>query len=358
MGITSRVRRSPPEPAVTPNVGDELLRIEGLQVEFQAEAGPTYAVRGLDASLRAGKVVGVAGESGSGKTTLALAAMGLLPTGASVAGSIRYGEAELLSLTEKQLRQYRGRHLGMIFQETATALNPVFRVGDQLMMAARAHVDGSRAEIRARVISALADVRLVDAERVMASYPHELSGGQCQRIMIAMALSCGSRVLFADEPTTALDVSVQEEILNLIRDLVSGRRLAVMLISHDLAVLGEICDELIVMYKGEIVETGPADEVLREPSHPYTKALLECLPKLHGDKARLPELPPSDSAGDASGGCRFRNRCAYAIDVCAKAPELAPLAASPGRRARCWRSEELFAQAAGEEAVTAGRRHA
>ncbi len=191
------------------------------------------------------------------------------------------------------------------------------------------------------MVAALADVRLANADRVMASYPHELSGGQCQRVMIAMALSCGSRVLFADEPTTALDVSVQEEILKLIRELVSGRRLAVMLISHDLAVLGEICDELIVMYKGEIVETGPAGEVLSRPAHPYTTALLECLPRLHGRRERLPELPPSDSSEATAGGCRFRDRCAYAIDACQQQPELDPVTSS-ARRARCWRSKEIL----------------
>ncbi|MGH3251752.1 MAG: ABC transporter ATP-binding protein, partial [Trebonia sp.] len=248
-------RGGAPLPQAAPESGEEVLRIDGLEVEFR---GGTTALRGIDLTLRAGRVLGVAGESGCGKTTAALAAMRLLPHDAVVRGSIRYRGTELLALSEKELRRYRGRHLAMIFQETTTALNPVIRVGEQLMMAARTHVRGGKAEARERVIAALADVRLTDAERVMASYPHELSGGMCQRIIIAMALSCGSRVLFADEPTTALDVSVQEEILELIRGLVTRRQLAVLMISHDLAVLAEVCDELAVMYRGEIVESGSA----------------------------------------------------------------------------------------------------
>ncbi|HEX3615988.1 MAG TPA: ABC transporter ATP-binding protein [Solirubrobacteraceae bacterium] len=326
-----------------PRVDDEPLVIDGLSVEFRAADGGTQAVRDLHASLHAGRVVGVAGESGSGKTTLALAAMGLLPAGARVTGSIRYGSVELLSLREKQLRKYRGRHIGMVFQETATALNPLMRVGDQLLMAMRAHVRGDKTELRARVVSALADVRLNDSDRILGSYPHELSGGQCQRIMIAMALGCGSRVLFADEPTTALDVSVQQEILQLLRELVRERRLAVMMISHDLAVLAEICDELLVMYRGEIVESGPIQEILSRPSHPYTRALLDCVPQLHGDRAPLPELPPSNPAEDAAGGCRFRSRCDFAVEACRRAPALAPVQPAGAVRARCWRSGELRA---------------
>jgi peptide/nickel transport system ATP-binding protein len=326
-------------PGRDPDLGEEVLRIDGLRVEFREGPARTHAVRGLGLALQAGKVVGVAGESGSGKTTVALAAMGLLPHGTAVGGSITYRGAELLGLGERKLRPYRGRHLAMIFQETGTALNPVIRVGDQLMTAARAHVSGSKAALRERVSVALADVRLTETERIMSSYPHELSGGMCQRIIIAMALSCGSQVLFADEPTTALDVSVQQEILQLISGLVGRRRLAVMMISHDLAVLAEVCDDLVVLYKGEVVESGRIGEVLRSPAHPYTRALLDCLPKLHDQRAQLPELPPHEpGAAGAGTGCRFRNRCSWAADVCAQEPELAPVAGQQERLARCWRS--------------------
>jgi ABC-type glutathione transport system ATPase component len=288
-------RRDDGQPLGEPDPGEELLRIDGLNVEFRRGPARMHALRGIGLTLRAGKVLGVAGESGSGKTTAALAAMGLLPYGTAVAGSIRYRGTELVGLPEKGLRRHRGRHLAMIFQETATALNPVMRVGDQLTMAARTHTRGSKTEVRQRVMAAIADVRLADPDRIMSSYPHELSGGMCQRIIIAMALSCGSQVLFADEPTTALDVCVQEEILELLRSLVTRRHLAVMMISHDLAVLAEICDELAVMCRGEIVETGAAGTVLRSPTHPYTQALLDCLPQLHGPKTPLPELSPAAS---------------------------------------------------------------
>ncbi|MBM9463993.1 ABC transporter ATP-binding protein [Aeromicrobium sp. YIM 150415] len=282
-------RRSP---ATEPEPGEEMLTVEDLVVEFGDGPTATRALRGVDLSLRAGQVLGVAGESGSGKTTAALATMGLLARGARTSGSIRYRGTELLSLPERELRQYRGSQLAMIFQETASALNPVFTVGDQLMMAARAHTPGGRGEVRRRVEAALADVRLLDTDRVMNSYPHELSGGMCQRAIIAMALSCGSRVLFADEPTTALDVSVQREILDLIRGLVDRHRLAVMMISHDLAVLSDVCDDLMVMYRGRVVESGDARTVLSAPGHPYTQALLDCIPTLHGTGGDLREITP------------------------------------------------------------------
>jgi oligopeptide/dipeptide ABC transporter ATP-binding protein len=272
--------------------------------------------------------------------------MGLLPPGAAVRGSVRYRDTELLALSEKELRRYRGHHLAMIFQETTTALNPVIRVGEQLMMAARTHVRGGKSEARERVIAALADVRLTDSERVMASYPHELSGGMCQRIIIAMALSCGSRVLFADEPTTALDVSVQEEILELIRGLVTRRQLAVLMISHDLAVLADVCDDLAVLYRGEIVESGPAATVLGSPAHPYTQALLDCLPTLRGRRDSLPELPASADSTGVPGGCPYRPRCGWAIGACLAPPPLTPVLTGQPRLSRCWRSVTVLEHAA------------
>jgi oligopeptide/dipeptide ABC transporter ATP-binding protein len=331
-------------PQTAPEAGERVLAIGGLEVEFRRGPARTTALRGIDLTLAAGKVLGVAGESGSGKTTFALAAMGLLPRGAGVRGSIQYRGTELLTLSEKELRRYRGRHLAMIFQETTTALNPVIRVGDQLMMAARTHVGGGRAQARERVVAALADVRLTDSERVMASYPHELSGGMCQRVNIAMALSCGSRVLLADEPTTALDVSVQGEILELIRGLVTQRRLAVLMISHDLAVLSDVCDDIAVMYRGEIVESGPTGTVLGSPAHPYTQALLDCLPLLRGRRDALPELPATDGSG-TERGCRYRARCGWATDACLEPPELTPVVPGQPRMSRCWRSGAVFERA-------------
>lgn len=323
---------------MAPELDEEILRIADLSVEFRSGGAHTPAVRGLNLSLHAGRVVGVAGESGSGKTTAALAAMGLLARAAVATGSVSYRGKELLGLKERQLRLHRGQHLAMIFQETGTALNPVMKIGDQLMMAARAHVRGGKSESLGRVVAALEEVRLVDTGRVMASYPHELSGGMCQRVMIAMALTCGSKVLFADEPTTALDVSVQEEILELIRGIVQRRRLAVMMISHDLAVLGDICDRIVVMYQGEAVETGEVKTVLTNPAHPYTQALLACVPTLHGGHEQLPEMKPV-TGSPFTAGCRFRPRCSWATEACEQAPELSPVTDRPGGgEARCWQS--------------------
>ncbi len=333
-----------PQPQAAPEPGELVLTIDGLEVEFHGDRAATTALRGVNLSVRAGRMLGVAGESGCGKTTSALAAMGLLSRGARVRGSVKYRGTELLTLPERELRRYRGRHLAMIFQETTTALNPVIRVGDQLMMAARTHVGGGRQAARERVVAALSDVRLPDADRVMASYPHELSGGMCQRVNIAMALSCGSQVLLADEPTTALDVSVQEEILELVRGLVDRRQLAVMMISHDLAVLAEVCDDIAVMYGGEIVESGPAGAVLGAPAHPYTQALLDCLPLLRGRRDALPEPPSGDDTG-TQPGCRYRPRCGWAVDVCAKPPPLVPVLAGQPRAARCWRSGSVLEHA-------------
>src|SRR6185312_12137239 len=309
-----RGRGAPALPQAAPAPGEEVLRIDRLEVEFRSGPARTAALRGVNLALDAGRVLGLAGESGCGKTTSALAAMGLLARGSVVRGSIRYRGTELLALPEKELRHYRGRHLAMIFQETTTALNPVIRVGDQLMMAARTHVPGGRAEVRERVIGALADVRLTDSERVMTSYPHELSGGMCQRIIIAMALSCGSRVLFADEPTTALDV----------------------------------CDDRAVMYRGEIVESGPAATVLERPAQPYTQVLLDCLPTLRGRRESLPELPPAAEDSGAPPGCRYRARCAWAVDACLAPPPLAPVLTGQPRMSRCWRSVTVLEHTARE----------
>jgi peptide/nickel transport system ATP-binding protein len=347
LGADNRVRimrgrqgGAPPQAAPAP--GEPVLRIDRLEVEFGGGPARTTALRGVSLTLDAGRVLGLAGESGCGKTTSALAAMGLLARGAVVRGSVWYRGTELLSLPEKELRRYRGSHLAMIFQETTTALNPVIRVGDQLMMAARTHAGGGKAEARERVVAALDDVRLADPERVMASYPHELSGGMGQRIIIAMALSCGSRVLFADEPTTALDVSVQEEILELIRGLVARRGLAVLMISHDLAVLADACDDIAVMYRGEIVESGPAGIVLGRPAHPYTRALLDCLPTLRDRRDLLPELPAA-AGGGARRGCAYVARCGWAVDACLEPPPLSPVLDGQPRLSRCWRSRTVLA---------------
>jgi peptide/nickel transport system ATP-binding protein len=327
--------------------GDGVLAVRDLGVVFRRAGVQTEAVRGLSLSLRSGRVLGVAGESGSGKTTAALAAMGLLPVGTLVTGSIKLRGQELVGLPDKALRGLRGRQIAMVFQETGTALNPVMRVGDQLMTAAKAHLSGSRSELRDHIEGALDEVQLRDHDHVLRSYPDELSGGMCQRVVIAMALSCGSKVLLADEPTTALDVSVQHEIIELIGGLVKRENLAVMMISHDLGVLADICDELLVMHMGEVVEQGPVDSVLSTPAHPYTKALLDCLPQLHGGKGALPELSQYGERVDAERGCRFRHRCPLRADICETHPDLTEVDDGQddgsAHTARCWRSDVVLA---------------
>jgi len=347
-----RIRRQTAIPATPDEASDrKTLRIVDLHVTFRRQGALVQAVRGLTLTLDRGRIVGVAGESGSGKSASALAVMGLHPPGTTVTGSIELEGRELLGLSEKELRRVRGRQIAMVFQETGTALNPLLRVGDQLTLAAKAHMAADKEQIRQRIRQALADVRLSDPDRVLRAYPHELSGGMAQRVVLAMALSCGSQVLLADEPTTALDVSVQKEILELLRALVAERGLAVMMISHDLAVLAELCDDLVVMYKGESVEEGPARDVLRSPAHPYTRALLECLPRLGGALGgTLPEMPPPTGLGDAPRGCRFRDRCAWRAPQCEEHPTLDPLDTLGVRRTRCWRAAEIAAQPLAERA--------
>ena len=264
------------------------LSIRDLAIDF---GNGVQAVNGVDLELSPGKIVGVAGQSGSGKSLTALAAMGLAPAGANVRGSIRFRGTELVGMRERELSKIRGSGMTMVFQETITALNPVVNVGRQLSLAVRANVDCDAEERRVRVVRALHDVHLDDVERVMSSYPHELSGGMCQRVMIAMALVCGADVLFADEPTTALDVTVQREVIDIIRTIADERDLAVMLISHDIGVLEEVCDELAIMFRGRIVERGIAQEVVAAPTHPYTAALLNSIPRIGGRLEEFVEMP-------------------------------------------------------------------
>ena len=345
--LTGRGPRDTPFDGSPVHEGAEALTIDELRVVYRRGGKRTEAVRGLSLSLKSGRVLGVAGESGSGKSTAALAAMGLLPAGSEVTGSIKLRGQELVGLSDHQLRAFRGREMAMVFQETGTALNPVMRVGDQLLKAAKAHNSGTRSELQGQIEAALDEVQLRDHHHVLRSYPDELSGGMCQRVVIAMALSCGSKILLADEPTTALDVSVQHEIIELIGGLVRRDNLAVMMISHDLGVLAEICDELVVMHMGEVVEIGPVDAVLRKPAHPYTKALLDCLPTLHGKKIMLPELAQYGEPVTSPGGCRFRHRCPLRAEVCETHPDLMTVTDSnrevSPHAARCWRSDLVLA---------------
>jgi peptide/nickel transport system ATP-binding protein len=325
-----------PDRPVT-NDGEPVLSVADLSVEYPTPTGPLRAVSRFTMSVRPGQVVGIAGESGSGKTAVALALMGLSPSGAAVSGSIRLGDQEMAGRSEQAWRRTRGHVASMVFQETQAALNPTVSIGTQVSAVFSSSLGLPRREARSETVEALRRVQLTDVDRVMRSYPHQLSGGMCQRVVIAMAVSCGSRILIADEPTTALDVRVQQEILGLIRRFAETEGLAVVLISHDLSVLEDMCDELIIMYQGEIAETGPTRDVLTSPQHPYTRQLLACSPRLGTTATRLAEIPKAQRTWP-EGGCLYRSRCDVAFEKCGEHPQL-PLALGPAaHRARCWRA--------------------
>jgi peptide/nickel transport system ATP-binding protein len=285
-----------PLPSNTPHESDDgrsepILSVRELEVDF---GGPQKAVVDVSLDLHAGEILGVAGQSGSGKSLTALAALGLAPSNAHINGSIRFKGQELVGAKESERAKVRGSGMTMIFQETVTALNPVVQIERQMELALRANAECSKAEAKERIVQALKDVQLRDVDRVLESYPHELSGGMCQRVMIAMALVCGADILFADEPTTALDVTVQREVMDIIRKVTDERKLAVMLISHDIGVLDEVSDRIAVMYRGRVVETGPSSAVIANPGHPYTRALVTSIPRIHGAHNEFIEMPQLD----------------------------------------------------------------
>ncbi len=278
-------------------MSDKLLEVKNLVVEFATDTGTVCAVNKIDFSVFRGETIGIVGESGSGKSVTSLSVMGLIqqPPGRIADGSIEYyGEdnrpINLLSLSEKEMNQYRGNEMAMIFQEPMTSLNPVFTCGNQVLEAIQLHLKLDKQAAKARVLELFERVQLPDPERIYSSYPHEISGGQKQRVMIAMAMSCNPRLLIADEPTTALDVTVQKAILKLMADLKKDLDASVVFISHDLAVIAEIADRVLVMYKGKIVEQGKVADIFNNPQHPYTKGLLACRPPLAYRVERLPVI--------------------------------------------------------------------
>ncbi|OYW22466.1 MAG: ABC transporter ATP-binding protein, partial [Planctomycetales bacterium 12-60-4] len=269
-----------------------LLDIDHLKTYFDTDGGTVKAVDDLSLQLEPGKTLGLVGESGSGKSVTSLTVLRLLPdVGARIAGGkVSFLGRDLAHLPKKELRQIRGKEISMIFQEPGTSLNPVYRVGDQVMEAMLLHLPITRQEARSKAIDLFREVGIPEPERRIDSYPHEMSGGQKQRVMIAMALSCSPKLLIADEPTTALDVTIQKQILDLIRKLRDERQMAVLFITHDLGVIAEIADDVAVMYRGKLVETGPVIDIFRSPQHPYTKGLLACRPRLDAVRRRLPTV--------------------------------------------------------------------
>jgi len=311
-----------------------LLAVEDLRVDLAAPGGLKRVVRGVSFALDEGQSLGVVGESGSGKTITALAVMGLLPQGAKVSGAIRFEGRDLAEASESEMQRLRGDRVAMVFQEPMTALNPLHRVGEQVAEPLRLHRALSRAQAGAEAVRLLERVRLREPERAARAYPFALSGGERQRVMIAMALACGPKLLIADEPTTALDVTVQAQILDLLATLGEERGLAILLVSHDLAVIARHCRRALVMYGGAVMEEGPVEAVLGEALHPYTRALLAARPKLGGVRGeRLAAIP--GAGGAAPTGCAFSTRCPLALPVCRADPPAVALAG--GRVVRCAR---------------------
>src|SRR5262245_20642819 len=317
-----------------------LIEIESLRVRFHGDDGRiTHAVDTIDLSVANGATLGLVGESGCGKSVTSLAIMGLLPkTSAEDTGAIRFDGFDLLQAPDPTLRDLRGNRLAMIFQEPMTSLNPSFTVGDQIVETILRHRGGSRRGARERAIELLRRVHIPSPERRIDEYPHKLSGGMRQRVMIAMALACDPHLLIADEPTTALDVTLQAQILELMRELKAASGAAIILITHDLGVVAEVCDEVAVMYAGEIVERAPVDELFSSPQHPYTVGLLGSIPRLDRRAAQLATIEGMvPNMAQPPTGCRFAARCPFVADACTKiSPPLALV--SPGHASRCLRT--------------------
>jgi len=299
-----------------------LLEVKSLRTSFFTDAGEVRAVDGVSFSVAPGKLMGLVGESGSGKTASVLSIMRLLPESARiVGGEIIFEDQDLLKLSEPEMRHIRGARIAMIFQEPMTSLNPVFTIGSQIGEAVRLHQHTARAETRNRTIEALRMVGIADPERRIDDYPHQLSGGMRQRVMIAMALSCNPRLLIADEPTTALDVTIQAQILDLIRELQVRLGLAVILVTHDLGIVSEYADDVTILYAARVMEQAPSAELFRNPLNPYTRGLLESIPGMDGSRhRRLQAIPGSiPSALNPPAGCRFHPRCPRVIPQCSAA---------------------------------------
>jgi len=318
-----------------------LLEVSNLRAWFDTDQGTARAVDGVSFDVRAGETVGIVGESGCGKTVTSLSLLGLLPTPPArilEGSSIRFRGEELVGASERRLRQLRGNEIAMIFQEPMSSLNPVYSIGDQIAEALRLHRRMGRREARAEAVRLLEEVGIAGADRRVDEYPHQLSGGMRQRVMIAMALSCTPDLLVADEPTTALDVTIQAQILELIAALRVKRGMAVLLVTHDLGVVAEVCDRVVVMYAGQVVERGTVQEIFRDPRHPYTRGLLESLPSVDEPGRRLRPIPGSVPVPTRwPDGCRFQARCRLSEAPCAVAQPLVQLGRGD-RVARCWRA--------------------
>lgn len=327
-----------------------LLEVTDLHVVHHRNGGAVALVDGVSFQIGIGEIFGLVGESGSGKSISALATIRLLPESISATGSVKLDGQDLTRLSEAQMRDVRGGQISMIFQEPTAALNPVFTVGTQILTAIRAHLRLDKTQARVRAIELLRQVGIPDPANRMGFYPHQLSGGMCQRVMIAMALAAGARLVIADEPTTALDVTIQAEIVKLLERLARQTGIGLLFISHDLGLVAQLCDRLAVAYAGEIVETGETSTLLRAPMHPYLQGLVKCVTDFD-DIGRLrggiPGTPPMPGAWPS--GCRFQTRCEFAIVGCERRQILRDIA--PGHHVRCWRAGALPVSAPGADSV-------
>jgi peptide/nickel transport system ATP-binding protein len=318
-----------------------VLQVENLRVSFPtAGGGRVYPVDGVSFSLERGETLALVGESGCGKSLTSLALLRLIPSPGQVeeGSTIRLGDTDVLALRGEALRRIRGRRIGMVFQDPMTSLNPVFTVGDQIAEGVRAHFNVSRAEARERALRLLQEVGIPDPVSRLDAYPHQLSGGMRQRVMIAIALSAEPEILVADEPTTALDVTVQAQILEVLDRLRDAHGMAVLLITHDLGIVAGRADRVAVMYAGQIVEEAPTASLFARPSHPYTQGLFASVPRITGPVERLSPIRGSvPPPGAWPGGCRFRPRCPKAFEKSETMPPLLPV--GPDHRMRCWLAE-------------------
>lgn len=317
---------------------ETILEIKDLRTHFFTDHGEIPAVDGVNLRVGKGEVLGVVGESGSGKSVTSLSVMRLVPQppGKIVSGSIRFKGEDLAAASEKRMRHLRGNRIAMIFQEPMTSLNPVYKIGGQITETLRLHRGMGGREARKHAIDILRRVGIPRPESIIDDYPHQLSGGMRQRVMIGMAMSCEPELLIADEPTTALDVTIQAQILDLMRKLNEQSGTSIMMITHDLGIVAEMCDRVAVMYAGKIVEEGPVRSIFRNPQHPYTKGLLQSIPRINDKRKRLYSIPGNVPAlGSMPQGCRFAPRCEFVTDKCrTEMPELETV--SDNHYCRCW----------------------
>ena len=319
--------------------GQHLLEVDDLKMYFHTEDGVVRAVDGVSYTLDRGETLGVVGESGSGKSVTAMTIMGLIsmPPGKIEGGDVRYRGRSILEMTEEEMQHIRGNDIAMIFQDPMTSLNPVYKIGKQVGEGLRLHRGYSKQEALKRATELLDLVGIPEPEKRVNEYPHQFSGGMRQRVMIAMALACDPDILIADEPTTALDVTIQAQILELMEDIRAKKNTGILMITHDLGVVAEMCSRVVVMYAGRIVEEAPVQELFADPKHPYTQGLIGSVPKLGSGVESLPSIP--GSVPDLSvmpKGCKFAPRCKYAMDIChQQEPELADINEAGTRKCRC-----------------------